>query len=1135
MSEKRKYQKQYKILDERTKLYLEERYKGERTSFRRQNRAYIVPFSQEQYPQLFERYQREFKEEKRLHANAQAKKRRDLKNQQKERTFIISITYVSTCARTEYVHDGKTYIFGDEITETKKTNSMTRPNAEQFILDYVENERNNPTTEDSSVKDVRVIGHTVEFMNERVVVRNSRPRERQPMTRSFVLRNDWLKHGKGIAEYAYENSEGKCVYHQLTQFLLNPPTGNPTKFICKRRTGEESLFAFFQEFLLQSPHAHEYPNFNIYSGVSTEMMASLCRAIKRNMYAYDGDNKIFYTVAEHSSNDYCPLVFYKLHGHLYMIDDPSTILSVAAENRKTGTKIISTTLLEKPDIKNREVTHLDFFDIPSAKSLKEGLYMVKQHSLDTEVMSFIQQYQFVPMTKTKNSSIVQIQYQEGLIPIKDPKQRKYVTICIDATYGTTYNYQQMQNVATHNQIFYTNGGIGSLIMSVLNKSKRDIDVSNTVTHIQDKEGSVFNQVVLDNVVKSNEFKTWQFVERVADRPISNHIFKIDMRKCRRNLTYHSHYKWPVYSVMDIPRPFSGKIQCGYYYVETEQTFPFRGNGWYSQPLIDYGLSEKLITQENIRLELIPSDKLPQDHFQKPIDTLLEAFTIEPSLQKLSINSMIGLMGRTKHTSSYTKFTLCPHEASTWWGEKNSKTNVFIRTLSLDKKNKLYEGIFCENVQVESTKYPLYKQILEMEAIELHRLESLIISKGGVILDRNTDAVRYARNQKISVDSYFWDVDSKIMKYQEEEPRCIKNEVLPRMVRDQPLNPELFVLPWNIQKDYEGTAEEEACRIVNSGKSCHIDGRAGTGKSYLVNRIMDELRTQSKKFMGFSPTNKGARIIGGHTIHSIYYKYQSNKSKLFTMIEPLEYIFIDEVSMMTEEFYQLFILIKRTFYHIKFIIAGDFGQLPPVQDDWIGDYENSPALNLLCDGTRVQLGKCRRSDDALYQLCLNTSKVDKHEFRAKVPTYLNLAYTHKTRMRINRECMERYLREHKKKAIVIPPDILNPKTQEVKLVKGMPVLAHTTNKKLRFMNSQLFMIQSVDDTEIVLSDTTENPIKIPTKDFHQYFYLGFCLTIHASQGETFTEKYTIHDWYRLCDKAKYVALSRGSSIHNIQIT
>jgi len=126
---------------------------------------------------------------------------------------------------------------------------MTKRNSEQFIRDFLENEHNHPTIEDSSIKDVRLIDHRVEYMKERAVERHFRPRERQPMTRSFVLRNDWLKHGRGIAEYAYENSEGKCVYHQLTQFLLNPPTGNPTKFICKRRTSEEALFAFFQAFL----------------------------------------------------------------------------------------------------------------------------------------------------------------------------------------------------------------------------------------------------------------------------------------------------------------------------------------------------------------------------------------------------------------------------------------------------------------------------------------------------------------------------------------------------------------------------------------------------------------------------------------------------------------------------------------------------------------------------------------------------------------------------------------------------------------------------------------------------------------------------------------------------------------------
>ena len=62
------------------------------------------------------------------------------------------------------------------------------------------------------------------------------------------------------------------------------------------------------------------------------------------------------------------------------------------------------------------------------------------------------------------------------------------------------------------------------------------------------------------------------------------------------------------------------------------------------------------------------------------------------------------------------------------------------------------------------------------------------------------------------------------------------------------------------------------------------------------------------------------------------------------------------------------------------------------------------------------------------------------------------------------------------------------------------------------------------------------ITIDLKLFHKLFYLGFCIAIHASQGETFKQKYTIYDWNfeRFCKRAKYVALSRASEISNIQI-
>jgi hypothetical protein len=260
---------------------------------------------------------------------------------------------------------------------------------------------------------------------------------------------------------------------------------------------------------------------------------------------------------------------------------------------------------------------------------------------------------------------------------------------------------------------------------------------------KDNEASIFNQVTLDNVVNTTEFKTWQFIEKVSTVSCANNlpVHKIDMRKCRRNITYFSKYEFPVFTVMDIPRSFSGIIRCGLFYVETDLTYLFRGNGWYTQPLVEYALAEQLITLEDIKGELIPSTKLKADHFQKPIQTLLDAFECDAGLQKLSANTLFGLFGRTKQSTAQTKFNLCPYKASNWWAEDiHTNSDVFIRTIQLENGSKLYEGIFTTDVQLESTKYPIYKQILEMEAVELHRLESIIKTKGGKILDRNTDAI-----------------------------------------------------------------------------------------------------------------------------------------------------------------------------------------------------------------------------------------------------------------------------------------------------------------------------------------------------------------------------------------------------------
>jgi DNA replication protein DnaC len=1110
-------------------------------------------------------------------------------------TFIMHYELETQYSKMFFDRVNNTITHTDEkiiSNHTTEPTTYTGSNFSGFIDEMV----NNLNTEQSH-KTTRCINHSVEKQDAQQIAQNSMPQIRQPMKRSYILRNDWLKFSGGISNTAYEETTDRCVYHQLNEYLTNPQTGNPSKFVNRRRMSQEALFLFFQETINDNDLQEEYPDFSMDSGVSAELIKYLCINLKRNMYAFDETEKTFHTLDTHTSKNYSPIVFYKIHGHCYLIDDPSVIKSVATSNAMKGNKILTTTLTDEKEEKVMEVFHIEKYNVSNSKDMTEGIYLLNQSNLDKEIVEFIQTFQSIPRTKTNKSNIIEIKFEEGFE--KRKKDKKFVIICIDATFNESFDYKQIANVAQYNNIKYVNEGVGSLILSILEAGGRscreyltnnereklirsygsicamcklscekyEIDHikplagggDNTIANLQplcischtektntekldgsyknkDIEVSVFNQVVLDNIVKKNEWKTWAFVETVPiELSVENNEdvqkYKYDMRKCRKNISYYSKYEFPVYSVMDIPVPFTGNLKCGMFYVNTKNIYPFRGCGWYSYPIVEYGLSVHLIHKDNIIMEFIPSVKLPPSHFRKSIDTLMKSFETEPALQKLSVNSLIGLFGKTKRTTSATKFSLCKYEAAKWWGDKDPKCEVFIKNIKLDNEEILYNGIFTEPVDVEGIKYCLYKQVLEMEALELHKLESIIKNKGGIILDRNTDAIRYARHSEIEIVEY-WDDEKNVLKYQKEQSKPLSCEMLPHLCRKHELDLTVFNLKWNIKYDYD-CPYEEASRIVDTDCSIHIDGRAGTGKTFLVNLIIDELKSRDKNYICFSPTNKGALLIKGNTIHSVYYKFQSCKKVLFSKLEKVDYIFIDEVSMMIKDFYQLFILIKRSFPKMNFIIAGDFGQLPPVNDDWIGDYENSPAMHGLCDGNKTQLLICRRADKKLFELCKNVEDIDIKDYPIIEDTYINLAYTHDTRKKVNDKCMKRYMIN--KTGVFIKKDPANPKTQDITVCAGMPIIAHKTNKGMNILNSQQFIIHSIvgDDVMIMIGNELLN---ISIYRFHKYFYLGFCITIHASQGETIDGKYTIYDWKfnRFCSKAKYVALSRGTNIENIQI-
>ena len=247
---------------------------------------------------------------------------------------------------------------------------------------------------------------------------------------------------------------------------------------------------------------------------------------------------------------------------------------------------------------------------------------------------------------------------------------------------------------------------------------------------------------------------------------------------------------------------------------------------------------------------------------------------------------------------------------------------------------------------------------------------------------------------------------------------------------------------------------------------------------------------------------------------------------------VDYIFVDEISMAHEFMYKFFMLLKRK-YQVKFIIAGDFEQLLPVKDR-IEDcnYKDSRALYELCDGNRIQLLKCRRADDELFNLCdpKTIMQLDKEIF-GKQFTDAHLCFTNKKRKEINNTMMQKATKGCK--PLCLPALPYDSNSQDVMLAPGVPVICRVTRNKLNICNNEMFTIQCVSQQGITL-ENENTKVEIEPKDFQRLVYVAYATTLYKSQGRTITHPYTIHEWSSLDRRLRYVALSRATCKENINI-
>ena len=185
-------------------------------------------------------------------------------------------------------------------------------------------------------------------------------------------------------------------------------------------------------------------------------------------------------------------------------------------------------------------------------------------------------------------------------------------------------------------------------------------------------------------------------------------------------------------------------------------------------------------------------------------------------------------------------------------------------------------------------------------------------------------------------------------------------------------------------------QEDAFKILTSGKNVLITGQAGTGKTYLLNKFIKYLKKNKIKVGITASTGIAATHLNGVTIHSwcgmgiketitsndIKKIFSKNKNAI-KRIQEASVLIIDEVSMLHA--YQLDIIDEicrrvRTglgpFGGLQVVLCGDFFQLPPVsKSKGSGDF-----INLSKSWQQMDLNICylkkqyrQKKDNALYQI------------------------------------------------------------------------------------------------------------------------------------------------------------------------
>ena len=385
------------------------------------------------------------------------------------------------------------------------------------------------------------------------------------------------------------------------------------------------------------------------------------------------------------------------------------------------------------------------------------------------------------------------------------------------------------------------------------------------------------------------------------------------------------------------------------------------------------------------------------------------------------------------------------------------------------------------------------------------------------------------------------------------------------------------------KDSDLSADQSAALdTMLSGKNVFLTGKAGTGKTHIIKRFLEQAGSDT---IITAPTGIAAVAIRGATLHSVFRlrfglldpnAIEDLPANQMWLIRKAKTLIIDEVSMVrADAFEAIYRKIEQCNTSLQIIVVGDFYQLSPVvkkeevpffQEVFGGVFAfNSPAWEEARFVT-CELETVHRQNDMTFVKILNQIRVGDFAGIPALAKRVGIQAPESATVLVTTNKMADSINglriagikavSHIFEAVVTGEFKEAPCPFRLELKTGASVIACVNDSENRFCNGSVGVITEIKKGEVSVN-FGDGPVKVEshTWEIIDYQYdsakkevievvkgsfkqmpikLGWAITIHKAQGMTIKHVKVDLGWGAFSHGQVYVALSRATSIEGLTL-